>query len=117
MAAQRIAVLASGGNYPVQAPLLAYAGLVVERRGFDVRPIAWRIPEDFDDSPGQRLELVRAQVAETLGGDEALVIGKSLGSLAASLAAERRLPAIWPTPLLTVPDVVEAIEAPSIRRC
>ncbi len=39
------------------------------------------------------------------------VVGKSLGSVAASLAAERGLPAIWLTPLLVRPDVVSALNA------
>jgi pimeloyl-ACP methyl ester carboxylesterase len=111
MAAQRIAVLAPGGGYSVQAPLLAYAGLAAERRGADVRPISWRIPEDFDDSRQQRFQLVLGQVGETLADDEALIIGKSLGSFAAALVAVRGLPAIWLTPLLTVPEVAEAIGA------
>jgi hypothetical protein len=58
----------------------------------------------------QRFERVRGQVAATLADDSALVIGKSLGSLAAGLVAERGLPAIWPTPLLRIPEVVEAVE-------
>ena len=35
--------------------------------------------------------------------------GKSLGTLAASLAADRNLPAIWLTPLLDLPWVIEAL--------
>jgi len=111
MAAQRIAVLAPGGGYTVQGPLLAYARLAAERRGADVRPIDWRIPEDFDDSLKNRFDLVLSRVAETLADDEALVIGKSLGTLAAGLVAARGLPAIWLTPLLALPEVVEAIQA------
>ena len=111
MAAQRIAVLAPGGGYSVQGPLLAYAGLAAERRGADVRPIDWRFPEDFDDSLKQRFDLVFRQVAEALADDTALVVGKSLGSLAAGLVAVRGLPAIWFTPLLTLPEVAEAIQA------
>ena len=111
MATQRIAVLAPGAGYTIQAPLLAYARLAVERRDAEVRPIEWRFPEDFDDSMKQRFDLVLSQVAETLGDDSALIIGKSLGSLAAPLAAVRALPAIWLTPLLTLPEVVEAIQA------
>ena len=110
MADQRIAVLAPGANYPVECPLLFYARLAVERRGGEVRPIAWRLPPR-SDGDGKRIEAVRAQVAEALGDDNALIIGKSLGSVSAQLAAERALPAIWLTPLLTVPEVVEAIAA------
>jgi hypothetical protein len=42
-----------------------------------------------------------------------LLIGKSLGSNAAVLAAERSLPAVWLTPLLTMPWVVAALEQAS----
>jgi hypothetical protein len=59
----------------------------------------------------QRFDLVLSQVAETLNDDDALTIGKSLGSLAAGLVTVRGLPAIWLTPALTVPEVAEAIAA------
>jgi hypothetical protein len=39
------------------------------------------------------------------------VIGKSLASAAAPLVAERGLPAVWLTPLLSRPEVVGALEA------
>jgi hypothetical protein len=38
-----------------------------------------------------------------------LVVGKSLGTRAASYAAERGLDAIWFTPLLVEPELAEAI--------
>lgn len=38
-----------------------------------------------------------------------LVVGKSLGSLALPLVIERGLPAIWLTPLLNRPELVEAL--------
>jgi hypothetical protein len=43
-------------------------------------------------------------------GGSPLLIGKSLGTNAATLAAERRLPAVWFTPILTVPWVVAGLE-------
>jgi pimeloyl-ACP methyl ester carboxylesterase len=43
-----------------------------------------------------------APVLDAVAGG-ALLIGKSLGTNAAALAAERSLPAVWLTPLLTVP--------------
>lgn len=114
MEAQRIALLAPGGGYGVDAPLLFYPKLAVTRRGAEAHPITWRLPENFDDTQHQ-IDVVRAQVAEALDdiADNAspLIIGKSLGSLAAALAAERALPAIWLTPLLTVPEVVTAIQS------
>jgi hypothetical protein len=46
-------------------------------------------------------------------GAAPLLIGKSLGTLAATLAAERSLPAVWLTPLSTVPWAVTALERAS----
>ncbi|HTJ68001.1 MAG TPA: hypothetical protein VL551_10760 [Actinospica sp.] len=110
MEAPRIAVLAPGANYPVSAPLLFYARLAVDRRGAETRPIIWRTPQDVGE-PTQLAAMVDAQVSEALGDDDALVVGKSLGTLAATLVAARGLPAIWLTPLLNVPEVVRAIES------
>lgn len=45
---------------------------------------------------------------DELGGNP-LLIGKSLGTNAALPAAERSLPAVWLTPLLTAPWVVAAL--------
>ena len=43
--------------------------------------------------------------------DRVLLVGKSLGTRAASYAAERGLDSIWFTPLLVVPEVAESIAA------
>jgi pimeloyl-ACP methyl ester carboxylesterase len=111
MPAQRIAVLAPGSGNTVRSPLLAYSKLAVERRGAEVRVVSWRFPADLGDSMQPRFDMVLSQVAEALADDEALIIGKSLGTLSAAVAAVRGLPAIWLTPVLTVPEVAEAIGA------
>ena len=61
---------------------------------------------------------MRAQVAPVLdevvsgrGDVDQLLIGKSLGTHAAALAAERQLPAVWLTPLLILEPVVAALRA------
>jgi pimeloyl-ACP methyl ester carboxylesterase len=106
---ERVAVLVPGAGYTAQGPLLAYARLGVERRGAQARVISWS-PPSLDDAT-QWVAWVRERVLEALGNDTALIIGKSLGSMAAGLAAERELPAVWLTPLLHRPEVVEAIGA------
>ena len=111
MAAQRIAVFAPGSGNTVRSPLLAYSKLAVERRDAEVRVVSWRFPAAFDDSMKQRFDMVLSQVAEALADDNALIVGKSLGTLAAGVVAARGLPAIWLTPVLTEPEVVEAIQA------
>ena len=42
-------------------------------------------------------------------GERRLVIGKSLGTLAAGSVAERGWPAVWLTPLLNAPEVVDRL--------
>jgi pimeloyl-ACP methyl ester carboxylesterase len=55
---------------------------------------------------------VRGQVDPVLAGlpGQPLLIGMSLGSFAAVLAAERSLPAVWLTPILSAAEVPAALE-------
>jgi hypothetical protein len=101
-------------------PLLFYAGLAAKARGASVEPIDWQPPSSLDPSvadPPARQAWVLEQVApvvDRLAGTPVL-IGKSLGTYAAELAAQRGLPAIWYTPLLheeLVPASLRASSAP-----
>ena len=102
--AGRSAVLAPGGGYGPDKPLLMFARYAVERRGGQAHAVTWQLPKDDD---GQLHERVAAQVAAVVDevtaatGSAPVVIGKSLGSMAAPLVADRGLPAVWLTPLLT----------------
>lgn len=103
------AVLVPGRGYSPQAPLLFFTGFALVQHG-------WRVEHHWWDPPAEESERteawVRAEVAGALpDAGHALVVGKSLGSLAAPLAAERGLPAIWLTPVLELPEVVDAIRA------
>jgi hypothetical protein len=91
------------GRLPVHQSLLTFAEEAVERRGGNVHRIWWAPPTD------RRLEQLPAWVCEQVTraldelGDaaaDAVLIGKSLGSLAAPVAADRGLAAIWLTPVL-----------------
>ena len=53
--------------------------------------------------------MVHGEIAPLLADDAPLVIAKSLGTFAAPLAAERGLRAIWITPLLNEPAVVDGL--------
>ncbi|MEV4625509.1 alpha/beta hydrolase [Micromonospora sp. NPDC049523] len=108
---QRNAVLIPGGGYGLQAPLLMYAADAVEARGARQHPISWN-GEPRQVPPDERFDWVGAHVSPVLdtlpaeaAGGPPLLIGKSLGTYAAPLAADRGLPAIWLTPLLTVEPV------------
>jgi pimeloyl-ACP methyl ester carboxylesterase len=109
----RSAIVAPGGGYGPDGPLLMYARLAVQGRGGQVRPIVWELSRGSDFSQ-QRLRVasqVESAVEEMTAatGAAPVVIGKSLGSLAAPLVADRGLAAVWFTPLLTDEPTVAAL--------
>jgi predicted alpha/beta-hydrolase family hydrolase len=100
----RSVVLAPGANNSAQIPLLLYSWLAAQRRGASVMVLTWDFDEErnISEQRGMVTSKVEAAVAEVIEatGIAPLVIGKSLGSLAAPVAAEQGLAAIWFTPLL-----------------
>ena len=103
----RAAVLIPG-RLPIHQPTLAFAAEAIDRRGGYLHLITWSPP---DGSLADLVTWVRSQVEAALaalGADRPqtrtpLLVGKSLGTLAAPLATELGLPAIWFTPLLDRP--------------
>lgn len=102
-----LALLVPGVAYPTPMPQLYFAKQVALNAGWNVREIAW--DADMEFTP----QRVTEEVETALTGNElpVLIIGKSIGSLAAMLAAERNYRAIWITPVVERADVVEAIGA------
>jgi predicted alpha/beta-hydrolase family hydrolase len=106
------AVLVPGRGYPPMAPLLFFTGLALLQHGWRVEHHWWDPPRHESDE--QTLAWVRQEVEGALPETgRTLVVGKSLGTWAAPLAAERGLAAIWLTPILTLPDLADAIAANS----
>ena len=104
------AVLVPGRGYPPQAPLLFFAGLTLLQHGWRVEHHWWDPPTYESDA--QTSSWVREEVACALpSSGRVLLVGKSLGTYAAPLAADRELPAIWLTPILEVPAIAEAVAA------
>src|SRR5882724_9008509 len=108
-------ILVPGVGYTVDGPLLQFAGVALRRRDAQAVPIRWGFPDLGDDREKQE-RFVRAEVdaalaaaADAAPGARPVLVAKSIGTLAAPLAAERELPAIWLTPLLTTEFVVDAI--------
>ena len=103
--------------YGPWAPLLMYAGDAAEARGARRYPISWTGPvQPMEVPPDDRVDWVAGQVAPVLdkvAGESPsappLLIGKSFGTHAAALAADRGLPAVWLTPVLTAEPVVTAL--------
>ena len=107
----RCVVVLPGVAYFSQAPLLWFAREAAKSRGWSVLELTERAPRDEDPFAWMRRRAERAlDVAEESAPTVAL-IGKSLASAAAGLAAERNRSAVWLTPLLDRPEVVEALRA------
>jgi predicted alpha/beta-hydrolase family hydrolase len=103
------AVLVPGRGYTAQAPLLFFSTFALLQHGWRVQQHWWDPPAEESD---RTVDWVSGEVAAALPADgRTLVVGKSLGTLATPLAARRRLPAIWLTPVLGEPEVVAGIAA------
>lgn len=109
------AVLVPGRGYPPQAPLLFFTGLALLQRGWRVEHHWWDPPRHESDE--RTAAWVRAEVEGALPeSGSTMIVGKSLGTWAAPVAAERGLPAIWLTPILDVPAIADAIAANPARQ-
>jgi len=122
---ERAAVLIPGGNYSTDAPLLNFTREAVDVREAYVEAIHWT-PPDLEQAAfrnwlngSESQSWVCGQVSDALERvakqapvAHTVLVGKSLGSRAVQVAADRDLPAIWFTPLLYLADVAAAL-----RRC
>ncbi|MEV0902295.1 alpha/beta hydrolase [Actinoplanes sp. NPDC049802] len=106
-------ILVPGRGYTTQGPLFDLADGILTTRGDEVLEVSWTVPQGLLQIGPE--PFVRAHVAAALHRAAAtpVLIAKSLGSHAAALAAERGIPAVWLTPVLTDPAVVAAITAGS----
>ncbi len=89
---------------------------VLADRTAHVEDISWVTPRGILDDDAIAEKFVRGQVEEALERaaevaprGRPVLVAKSFGSYAAALAAERSLPAVWLTPLLTRAPIVDAI--------
>lgn len=114
----RVAIVLPGGGYTPARPLLHLTRVVLLRHGWTVQELWWEPPATTDQD--ELAGWVVAQATAALGAESAsrvLLVGKSLGTFAAPVAASRGLPAIWFTPLLfhaTVADALDEATAPTL---
>jgi pimeloyl-ACP methyl ester carboxylesterase len=103
---EKAAVVLPGARYTPGYPLLWFAREAVQQHG-------WTVLEVWDEWNGdedpREWVATRAEAALSRAAGCALMIAKSLSTLATGLAAERSLPAVWLTPLLDRDDVVEGL--------
>jgi hypothetical protein len=105
----RWVVLLPGMQYTTQAPLLWFAREAATQRGFTALEVLDSLPEGADAAGWARDRARRALDHAGERAREVVVVGKSLASTAAGLAADRLTPAVWLTPLLGQPRVVDDI--------
>lgn len=110
-----LAVLLPGQNYPTTMPLLTFAGHAVVQHGWRARAVSWHAP---DGDASTKIDWVGTQLMEAIGefDGRVLVVGKSLGTCSADYASRHGYDAIWLTPLLHLPEVVEAMARNSGRQ-
>jgi hypothetical protein len=107
--AERRVVLLPGARYPTRAPLLWFAREVAVARGYGVLELLDEPAAGEDPFAWIRDRAARALEHRPSAQD--VVIGKSLSSEVAAIAADRELPAIWLTPLLDRPSVIAGLAA------
>lgn len=106
----RTVVVVPGGQYGPVAPLLMFAGAAAEQRGARVARVWWDEPDrPLTLTEEERGPWVLPQVTKALADGDLLLVAKSLGSYSCALAAERAIPAIWLTPVLTSLWVVDGL--------
>ena len=98
-----------GRRYTPDGPLLFFAAQVALTRGWDVRQVWWEPPELASDQ--EEVTWVGEQLDAAVEGYDGrvVVVAKSLGTLAVVRASRLGLPAAWLTPLLSEPDLAEAL--------
>ncbi len=108
----RTAVVFPGGQYGPAAPLPLYAADAAEQRGAQIHRVWWDEPDRpltlSDDERGPWVLPQAARALDTVSG-EPLVIGRSLGSYASPLVADRSLPAVWLNPVLPSAWVLDGL--------
>lgn len=113
-APDRVAVVVPGVGYSPARPLLHFARGALLQHGWTVQELWWQIPDGFSQfTPDDRIAWVERQVTQAIDAEAGacrLLVGKSLGSLACGIAAERDIAAAWLTPLLTIDRVARALQ-------
>ncbi|MFF4398680.1 alpha/beta hydrolase [Streptomyces sp. NPDC001480] len=113
-AGDRVAVVVPGVGYSPARPLLHFARSVLLQHGWTVQELWWHVPGDFSQfTVDDRIAWAERQVTQAIdaeGGACRLLVGKSLGSLACGISADRDIAAAWLTPVLTISHVARALQ-------
>jgi len=112
MATQRTVLVIPGSGGCWHLPHQLFAAEAARMRGAQMHYVSWS--GEVPPEPEARGPWAVEQIAAALRGlPKPLIIAYSLGTLAADLAADHDLPAIWITPLLHRSEVVEGLRRAS----
>ena len=102
-------IVLPGSKYTPDGPMLFFAAQVALMRGWDVRQVWWEVPQFSRDA--EEVAWVGSQLDAAVDSyaGRVMVVAKSLGTLAAPVAAARGYDAAWLTPLLTEPVLAEPL--------
>ncbi|WP_020524225.1 alpha/beta fold hydrolase [Catelliglobosispora koreensis] len=111
----KLALLIPGGGYSPDRPLLHFARAVFRKHGWSTLDVWWPHvpPQAPPGKRGAQRTWVDEQVSGLLDGETAaqiVLVGKSLGTLAAKTAADRGLAAIWLTPLINEDTILADLD-------
>ena len=118
-ASRGLALVLPGRAYPPSAPLLDLSRRALLRHGFTVQEVWWDSTSRTPDEVAVPEPWVRRQAEAALAGEDGervVLVGKSLGTHAASYAAEHGFDAVWLTPLLVDPVLVAGVAGNSGRQ-
>lgn len=100
------ALILPGAGYTTQAPLLYWISAALVEKGWRVVTADW---ESRPASLGDGRALVRESVEGLRDEAPDLVVAKSIGTFALPWALANGSAGVWLTPLLTEPDVADAL--------
>jgi hypothetical protein len=102
------AVVLPGSGYPALAPALHWPARLLAAAGWRLAVVSWNPETEGGRDPVAFVEGALQQAA----GDDLpdLLLTKSLGTLAASWAAQNDVPGVWLTPLLRDEAVLTALQ-------
>lgn len=111
-ASDRAAVLLPGTGYTAKSPLLYWCAEMLVQQGWRVEAVEWVVADDAQRNPRAFVEAaVDRAFAAVLNASERLVVGKSFGSYALPWAVSSNVSGIWLTPVLTDPEIYDALTA------
>src|ERR1700712_5703929 len=92
----RVAVLLPGSGYPVEGPVLFWAGEILASLGWHVQAVRWTAGDKEAQDPRPLItHAVEQAFIDSPTASHRLIVAKSLSTLSIPWAEEHRVPGIW----------------------